>query len=219
MIASQSGHDYTPPDDIYSAVDGYFQAFLQAVNHGGGVPDPQLIRTAQKTLESESSLNDVEYGVWVSMDAVMGWDFMYPNKLQRTSGYVGNIREVHGVSAALGIVDAARRGLLDALKSGDSKKVAEPLQEFWSKNPKFSPRHLGRCYPHGHEEVTDDRSTAACQIDTLQQVAIMLIKTAKVNSSKNISSNQGSLGTELPAERWGASAKCIRSCASGGDLQ
>jgi|SRR5947199_5990659 len=72
------------PDDIYSAVDGYFQAFLQAVNHGGGVPDPQLIRTAQKTLESESSLNDVEYGVWVSMDAVMGWDFMYPNKLQRT---------------------------------------------------------------------------------------------------------------------------------------
>jgi hypothetical protein len=112
----------------------------------------------------------------------MGWDFMYPNKLQRTSGYVGNIREVHGVKAAEGIVDATRRGLLSALQSRDASKVAQPLQEFWQANPNFIPRHLGRCYPHGHAEVTDTKSSVACQIDTLERLATMLIaRTAPQN--------------------------------------
>ncbi|SRR5579871_385196 len=176
------------PAAVYAAVDSYFQAFLMAVNHGGGVPDQKLVAAAQKALPSKPVLDNVEYAVWVSMDAVMGWDFMYPNKLQRASGYVGNIREVHGVNSASGIVEAARKGLLEAVQSGDSSKVAAPLQEFWSKNPAFIPRHLGRCYPHGHDEVTDTKSTIACQIDTLQRLASMLIETSK-KSGQKISTN------------------------------
>jgi hypothetical protein len=114
------------PAAVYAAVDSYFQAFLKAVNQGGGVPDQKLVATAQKAMPNKTGLDNVEYAVWVSLDATMGWDFMYPSKLQRASGYVGNIREVHGVNAASGIVDAARKGLLDAVQSGDATKVTAP---------------------------------------------------------------------------------------------
>jgi len=177
------------PTAVYAAVDSYFQAFLKAVNQGGGVPDQKLVAVAQKAIPSKAGLDNVEYAVWVSMDAVMGWDFMYPNKWQRKTGYVGNIREVHGVSAASGIVDATRRGLLEAMQSGDATKVEGPLHEFWSKNPNFIPRHLGRCYPHGHDEVTDNKSAVACQIDTLERVATMLINTASSERSPRVLRN------------------------------
>jgi len=190
----------TPKQDpaaVYAAVDTYFQAFIKAVNRGGGVPDQKLLATAQKAAATEAGRRDVEYAVWVSMDAVMGWDFMYPNDLQRASGFVGNIREVHGVAAASGIVDAARRGILDAIQSGDATKVAGPLQEFWSKNPNFIPRHLGRCYPHGHAEVTDSKSATACQIDTLQRVATILIKkTRDENKTASQSTSAPTVGAD-----------------------
>ena len=172
------------PAAVYAAVDGYFQAFLKAVNKGGGQPDAKLVAAAQKAMPSKTGLDNVEYAVWVSMDAVMGWDFMYPNKWQRATGYVGNIRQVHGVDAATGIVDATRRGLLDSVQSGDPTRVAAPLREFWAKNPDFMPRHTGRCYPHGHDEVTTTQGTVACQIDTLQRVATMLIQSAKTESGQ-----------------------------------
>jgi len=160
---------------LYAAIDGYFQAFLKAIKQGGGVPDKKLIDAAQKTGLSKKGHDDVEYAVWVALDAVMGWDFMYPNKLQRATGYVGNIREVHGVKTAEGIVDAARRGLLEAIQFRNVSNVAGPLQDFWAQNPNFVPRHLGRCYPHGHEEITDSKTSIACQIDTLERLAGMLI--------------------------------------------
>jgi hypothetical protein len=206
------------PAALYSAVDSYFQAFLKAVNKGGGVPDQKLVAAAQKTMPSKAGLDNVEYAVWVSLDAVMGWDFMYPNKLQRASGYVGNIREVHGVSTASGIVEAARKGLLEAVQSGDSTKVAAPLQEFWAKNPDFIPRHLGRCYPHGHSEVTDLKSTVACQIDTLQRVADSLIK-----ASKTATSQKTSRGTATESSSLGLpgapAAKCVLPGPNTGDLR
>jgi hypothetical protein len=206
------------PAAVYAAVDSYFQAFLKAVNQGGGVPDQKLVAAAQKAMPSKTGLDNVEYAVWVSLDATMGWDFMYPSKLQRASGYVGNIREVHGVNAASGIVDAARKGLLDAVQSGDATKVTAPLQEFWAKNPDFIPRHLGRCYPHGHSEVTDAKSTVACQIDTLQRVADSLIKASTTATSQKIShgtvTESRSLG--LPGA---PAATCITPGANTGDLK
>ncbi|SRR6266700_1654882 len=175
---------------LYAAVDGYFQAFLKAVKQGGGLPDKKLVTAAQKTQLSKVGHRDAEYAVWVALDAVMGWDFMYPNNLQRATGYVGNIREVHGVKAAEGIVDATRRGLLNALQSRDASKVAGPLQDFWSHNPNFIPQHMGRCYPHGHAEVTDTKTTNACQIDTLERLAGMLIERSTPENAKT-SANMG----------------------------
>ncbi|HEY6269362.1 MAG TPA: hypothetical protein VIX11_13755 [Candidatus Acidoferrum sp.] len=97
---------------------------------------------------------------------------------------MGNIREVDGVGAAKGIVDATRRGLVDALKTADDSRVAAPLRAFWSKNPNFVPRHLGRCYPHGHAEITDMKAGVACQIDVLQRVAGMLIDAADTEATQ-----------------------------------
>lgn len=172
------------PEDVYAAVDSYFQAFLKAVKKGGGVADPELVAAAQKVHLSQSGRAGVERAVWVSLDAVMGWDFMYPNKLQRSWGAVGNIREVPSGAIAVGIVDATRRGLLAAIQTHDPSKVDAPLQAFWTENPTYIPQHLGRCYPHGHKEVTDEASSVACQTDTLQRVAATLIKMTGFDSPK-----------------------------------
>lgn len=166
---------------LYAAVDAYFQAFLKAIERGGGRPDSKLLQVALNTPISKARRERVEYGVWVSLDAVMGWDFMYPSQFLRSSGYVGNIREVNGVKSAAGIVDAARRGMLNAIQSGDATEIDKPLKAFWLKNPGYLPHHLGRCYPHGHAEVTNLTTSVACQVDTLERVATMLIK---VSSSK-----------------------------------
>lgn len=167
---------------LSSAVDFYFQGFLKAIENGGGHPDAKFVQAALNTHLSKSGHDRVELAVWQSPDAVMGWDFNYPLTFQRAEGFVGNIREVDGVGAATGIVDAARRGLLDALKTGDDSKVGAPLRAFWSKNPNYAPRHLGRCYPHGHAEIADMQAGIACQIDVLQRVAGMLGDTAEAEA-------------------------------------
>jgi len=169
---------------VYAAVDLYFQAFLKAVKKGGGVPDPEFVAEAQKAHLSKSGHDGVENAVWVSLDAVMGWDFMYPNKLQTSLGAVGNIREVPSGEIAAAIVEATRRGLLDSIQAHDPTKVDGPLQEFWTENPAYIPQHLGRCYPHGHKEVTDQASSIACQTDTLQRVAATLIRMTGFDSPK-----------------------------------
>src|SRR5216684_2061448 len=97
---------------LSSAVDSYFQGFLKAIENGGGHPDPKLVQDALDTHLSKAGHDRVELAVWQSLDAVMGWDFNYPLTQQRAEGFVGNIREVDGVVAAAGIVEAARRGLL-----------------------------------------------------------------------------------------------------------
>lgn len=61
------------------------------------------------------------------------------------------------------------------MKSGDVNRVMQPLHDFWTSNPDYRPNHLGRCYPHGHPEIRDLKGTVACQVDTLQRVAGMLI--------------------------------------------
>jgi hypothetical protein len=169
---------------ISSAVDSYFQGFMKAIENGGGHPDPKLVRAALDIRLSQNLHDRVELAVWVSLDAVMGWDFEFPLKFQRAEGFMGNVRDVGGVRASGAIVDAARRGLLDALKTGDSSKVVPPLQEFWSKNPNYMPRHLGRCYPHGHPELTDMTAGIACQIDVLQRAAGMLIDSAGAEAAQ-----------------------------------
>src|SRR5215469_1357029 len=52
------------PEDVYAAVDSYFQAFLKAVKKGGGVPDAELVAAAQKAHLSQSGHDGVEHAVW-----------------------------------------------------------------------------------------------------------------------------------------------------------
>ncbi|HEY6252387.1 MAG TPA: hypothetical protein VI685_20725 [Candidatus Angelobacter sp.] len=202
------------PEAISAAVDSYFQAFLKAVKKGGGVPDPELVAAAQKVQLSQNGHDGVEHAVWVSLDAVMGWDFMYPNKLQRSFGAVGNIREVPSGDTAARIVEATRRGLLDSIQAHDPSKVDAPLQAFWAENPTYIPQHLGRCYPHGHKEVTDQASSVACQTDTLQRVAAMLIRLTGFDSPK-ISAL--TLPEETSEKEW--QLPLGRLSINGGDLR
>jgi hypothetical protein len=164
------------PASLGAAVDSFFKAYEKAIERGGGVPDADLVRAAEEVPLSRGGHDLVEYAVWVSLDAVIGWDFMYPSISQRATGdYYGNIREVGGVGGSSGLVDAARRGLLAAMQSGDSADVVKPIQEFWASHHNFAPHHLGRCYPHGHEELTSPEGSLKCQVDTLQRLAGQLI--------------------------------------------
>lgn len=169
---------------VSSALDAHFRSFIKATENGGGHPDPELLQSAQNVRLSEEGHSRVERAVWVSLDAVMGWDFQYPTAVQKAEGFEGNIREVEGGTSAGAIVDADSRGLLEALRTGDTKDVAPPLQEFWAKNPNYQPNHLGRCYPHGHPEVRDMKGAVACQIEVLQRLDGMLLDTVNSATTK-----------------------------------
>lgn len=172
------------PVALGSALDYFFKAYLKAIDRGGGAPDSVLVEAAQSVPLSSPGHDLVEYTVWVSLDAEIGWDFIYPSTFLRVSGFPGNIREVNTVKSSSGLVDAARRGLLSAMQSGDQAEVVAPVREFWAKNPTFAPSHLGRCYPHGHDEITDSAGCVRCQLDTLQRLAVQLIgSTTRANSS------------------------------------
>jgi hypothetical protein len=163
---------------ISAAVDAYFRSFVKAIENGGGLPDPNLLQDALDARLSQTAHDRVEQAVWVSLDAVIGWDFESPTPIQKAQGFAGNVREVGGVQDAEGIVDATRRGFLKALETNDAGNVVPPLLDFWSKNPRYMPHHLGRCYPHGHAEIPDMKAAIGCQTDVLQRAAGMLIDTA-----------------------------------------
>ena len=112
---------------IASALDAYFQSFIKVTEKGGGRPDASFLQSALTVPLSKATHERVEEAVWVSLDALIGWDFQYPTNTQRAQGFFGNIREVHGVHSAGGIIDAARKGLLNALTDGIADKVSAPF--------------------------------------------------------------------------------------------
>lgn len=143
--------------------------------------------------------------VWVSLDATIGWDFMYPGDFLRSSGFLGNIREVGDAPApsqhlpAAELVAAARRGLVDAIRSGNETDATVPVRQFWDGNTSFTPHHLGRCYPHGHPELTDKAGTISCQVDTLQRLAIQLVRSSERPS--HAAADPGEAARDQPGRR------------------
>src|SRR5690349_14611231 len=81
---------------ISAAVDAYLRSFIKAIENGGGLPDPNLLQDALDVRLSQTAHDRVEQTVWVSLDAVMGWDFESPTPLQKAQGFAGNVREVGG---------------------------------------------------------------------------------------------------------------------------
>lgn len=82
----------TNPLLVARAVDLYFEAYLRAIRKGGGHPDPTLIKMAQNVPLSSKTHEIIQDGIWVTLDALMGWDFMYPPEYFPRPGYWGNIR-------------------------------------------------------------------------------------------------------------------------------
>lgn len=114
----------------------------------------------------------IQRGIWIALDAVLGWDFDYPTAYLRSldGDYLGNIRAVDGVQDGYAIVDTVRRGFITALETRNPEAIVELLTRFWHENPSYRPLHTGRCYPHGHQEVKDLEDVQTCQIDTLTRV-------------------------------------------------
>ncbi len=164
---------------VARAVDLYFEAYLSAIRKGGGHPDPTLINMAQNVPLSSKTHEIIQQGTWITLDALMGWDFMYPPEYLRSRGYWGNIREVHGVEDAFKLVDITRRAYINAIETQNTGAIVEPLTNFWNETTDYRPRHTGRRYPHGHEEVTTTKDILNCQIDTLNRVLQGLLGQAR----------------------------------------
>jgi hypothetical protein len=172
------GGGFGPTDPIIMAraLDLYFRAYEEAISRGGGRPDFNLIAEAMETpLEPHEEwhvfLQDVVHN---ALDRVIGWDFDFPPTL-RLANCFGNIRAVNGVQDSLQNVGVVRDGFKEAVEKNDPKVIGRVLEEWWSQNSQYEPRHHGRCDPHGHDEVTDEASSKSCQTTELTRILEVLL--------------------------------------------
>lgn len=165
--------DDVDPLAVAGAADFYFQAYLVAVRRGEGRPDPGLltaasdVRLGRKAHADRRNHRLLLQVVHEILDAVLGFDFQAPNALdvllpprRRSKRHFGGLQgsdsdpRFGGIRnvppGAVEIVEAARSGFVEAVKSGDPDRVAAPLRAFWAKYPSYEPFHTGRYYPHGH---------------------------------------------------------------------
>jgi hypothetical protein len=170
-----------PP--LLPAVDLYFQAYLASARGGGISPDIDLVRQAQAIpLAANEHLVALTI-VHTALDLVLGFDFIRPQACLATPGGPGEIavgalgqfrfaktKSAHATEmpvAALEAIEAAQAAVVSAMRSPNPALVVEPLQSFWRKHPTYAPRHTGRCYHHGHANMSY-RTPEECQIDELQ---------------------------------------------------
>jgi hypothetical protein len=93
----------------------------------------------------------------------MGFDLVHPSP--SSCGVPGPAPTFRGhfSGATRALFDAAREGVVAALRGNDPSRVEEPLRAFWKRYPGYKPDHTGRCYDHGHEDYPYD-SALACQV-------------------------------------------------------
>ena len=69
------------------------------------------------------------------------------------------------------IIEAARAGFVETIRSGQPEAILAPIQAFWAAFPDFRPNHGGRCYPHGHLEY---ETALECQEANLMKISTAL---------------------------------------------
>jgi len=152
---------------VGKAFDLYLQAYRAAGLTGGGPPSPALLRMALSIPIPDAwhvELQDATHNVF---DVLLGWDFMLSLD---TRVCFAEMPAVNG--SALHLIDAARLGLVNGLLQNNSAAVVAPIQSFWAGSETYQPLHLGRCYPHGHPEITD---VSVCQVIELQTLLQLLL--------------------------------------------
>jgi hypothetical protein len=129
------------------AADLYFEAYQVPVKAGEGRPDERLLQVAGKIELGDDTRGNhevLQQVIFECLDAALGFDFQFPQPGQST----GNIRGVPPEATEL--VEAVRKGFVNALVKKDPNVAAVPIREFWKNHPNYVPRHTGRYYPHGH---------------------------------------------------------------------
>ncbi len=151
---------------VADVVDLLFQTYLKAGREGGGDRDPYLFEQARAIPLPGGWHEALEEVVHTALDLALGYDFAQPYVLAPELG--GSIPPLTPTASEL--VEAMRMGLVEAIKSDKPLAVRGPIDEFWKKNPKYVPLHVGRCYPHGHTFHPAAGTPGECQIYELQRM-------------------------------------------------
>jgi hypothetical protein len=168
---------------LHGAVDDYYQAFLAAAMGGGGLPDAEISARAQgKSLSLEGHFAAQQI-VNDSLDVVLGFDFLRPQIMFcHGFGQIFSFRSFYPREAEE-LVDATRRGVVDAIRAKEPARVGGPIRGFWAKHPNYRPLHTGRCFPHGHPDFPY-KAPADCQIRELEGMLKMFMETTTPKAGK-----------------------------------
>jgi len=160
-------------ENVAKAISLYFDAYIRAIENGGGLPDQGLLREAERIPLLAEWHRDLKRFIHDQLDVLLGFDFMAPCG----NGYkLGNIRAVPDIMAAKALVTAGKTGIVNAILQNDPEAVVRPLEEFWDSFPNYRPMHTGRCYPHGHPEVKTLEDIKNCQITSLKRAMEVILK-------------------------------------------
>lgn len=152
---------------ISLGIDFYFQAYMEPIAtnpDGSGAPDPNLLAAADTALLGAGSLpnSGIHQIVAEALDALIGFDFMFPHfpstaaVLQgqaRTVGVRGHIRGTPRES--LELLECGRRAILGGIETRNLNVVDEELDRFWLAHPDYHPSHTGRLFNHGHADYDE----------------------------------------------------------------
>jgi hypothetical protein len=143
---------------LHSDLKFLFDSYLELGTNGGGRLSSSVV--AALTLPRPLPQKAI-YAVNEILDIVLGWDFVLPT----WPDVRGSVPKLEG--ARLGIVQAAKAAVLESVEGQSVEPVGPALHEFWKTHPEFRPNHTGRCYPHGHPDLTD---AEACQIREISAI-------------------------------------------------
>jgi len=152
---------------VTAAIAAWFQAYANAGDLGG-IPNVADIKAISLPVVWHVETASAVFNV---MDRLLGFDFSKPAPCGAFD------TAVFDCPPAIPQLDAAGKSLVasvgiafaEAVRTANPKLVEEPLNAFWKKYPTYKPMHAGRCYPHGHAEVTKG-GERKCQINELEQI-------------------------------------------------
>ncbi len=166
-------YDVVGRDTVARVADLYFRAYMRAAEGKTEFrePDYSILAEARSIELPDDGHKMLTGAVFSTLDLTTGWDFavglrdMSDPERPAKDGFFRGIPEGGGM---LQIIDAARRGFVDTIRSGEAEAIWPPLEEFWANNPNYRPNHGGRCYPHGHARY---ETAIECQRANLLKIA------------------------------------------------
>jgi hypothetical protein len=161
---------------LIEALELYFDAYLVPISEGEGRPSLEILTQAESVGLSAVQRTEVRNAVHRALDAVIGFDFEYPQGPPASLGNTGvaSFGNIRGTpDGATAIAMAARTAMVNAISTRNLNAIAGPLEGFWATHPDFHPNHTGREYPHGHADYEESVGTPlAGQIATLRLILL-----------------------------------------------
>lgn len=169
--------------DMASSAIGLWMDGYERPDRIKGLPNADIWKRIEALNLSQEDKRKVQLAAFNALDVLMGFDFAHPrgNCAVYDARCLGILR-IPPDRQAQQLLQHAKRGLTAALRDRNTSVLRRELRTFWRQQPRFTPHHTGRCYPHGHPEF-GRRSPQDCQFDELSRIVDDLLATYKPQKS------------------------------------